>query len=100
MKSLYSKEALQRIIDKWKIGRISNLMSFEKIGRSIWKHQLETNKGVFEIYSYPVESFLYEKEYLEDIFREKLNLEFSILEQDKLVHSFDMYHNFLEIKKK
>ncbi len=100
MKSIYSLEVLQRIIDHWGIGKIEDVTYFEKVGRNIWRHHIETNQGTFELYSYPVENREYAKKKLKDFLTKKLSIDHKELEKKKTIHSFDRYHVILQFTKK
>ncbi len=99
MKSIYSLIVLQRIIDHWGTGRIKDVTYFDNAGRNIWRHYIETNQGVFELYSYPVSEKEYAepklKEYLENRHRKHL----SLLQKKLIVHSFDRNHVLLQLSK-
>lgn len=92
MKSIYSIQVLQRILDHWGIGQIEDVTYFDNAGQNIWRHHLETNHGEFELYSYPASQQEYAWPRLQRFLRERLNSPSSSLDQQKKVHSFDRYH--------
>lgn len=100
MKSIYSISVLQRILDHWGVGRIKDVTYFNNAGRNVWRHSIDTNQGEFELYSYPTT----EKEYAEPKLREfltvRLHWDPAVLDQRKLVHSFDRYHVVVQKTKK
>lgn len=100
MKSIYSLGVLQRIVDRWGIGRIEDVTYFENVAAGVWRHYIETNQGDFEMYSY-VPS---EREYAEpklEVYFEKWDRKY--LDQTKkrgTVHSFDRNHVLVQRLKK
>lgn len=95
MKSIYSQQVLQRILDHWGVGQIEDGTYFEKVGRGIWRQYLETSQGDFELFSYPVESREYAEKKLRDYFTSR-----RVQQISKLVHSFDRYHVLIQLVKK
>lgn len=100
MKSIFSTQVLQRILDRWGIGQLQDVTYFENAGRNIWHHYIDTGQGKFELYSYPAVEKEYAKpklaEYLEDRHGEHLPQ----LKKKLIVHSFDRYHVLLQLTKK
>lgn len=99
MKSIYSIEVLQRILDHWGINTIRNVTYFENIGRNIWRHFIETDRGEFELFSYPDSEDEYAqaklKEFLSDIHRD-----LDLAQKHEVVHSFDRHHVLVQLSKK
>lgn len=100
MKSIYSIKVLQRILDHWGIGQIKDATYFDSAGRNIWRHYIDTNQGEFELYSYPATEKAYAEPKLRLFLKERLNWDPAILDQRKLVHSFDRYHVLAQKTKK
>lgn len=100
MKSIYSIKVLQRILDHWGIGQIEDVTYFDSAGRNIWRHYIDTNQGEFELYSYPTSEKEYAEPKLKEFLKERLNWDPAILDQRKLVHSFDRYHVLAQKTKK
>ena len=100
MKSIYSIQVLQRILDHWGIGQIEDVTYFDSVGRNIWRHYIETNQGEFELYSYPAPEKEYAEPKLKEFLKERLNWNPPILDQRKQVHSFDRYHVLFQETKK
>lgn len=100
MKSIYSLQILQRILDHWGVGLIEDVTYFHGPGRNIWRHHIDTNQGVFEMYSYPVS----EKEYAEPTLNEYMQSGYPFSDEyypnKQIVHSFDRYHILLQMSKK
>lgn len=97
MKSIYSLEVLQRIIDHWSIGRIEDVTYFEKSGRNIWRHYIQTNQGEFELYSYPTETREYSEPKLAEYLLQRYPHTLDRLKHFELIHSFDRYHVLLQL---
>lgn len=100
MNSIYSIKTLQRILDHWGIGQIEDVTYFDNAARSIWRHYIDTNQGEFELYSYPVTEKEYAEPKLREFLKERLNWNPAVLDQRKVVHSFDRYHVLVQKTKK
>jgi hypothetical protein len=100
MKSIYSLEVLQRILDHWGIGLIEDVTYFDGPGRNIWRHHIDTNQGVFEVYSYPVLQKEYAEPKLAKYLKEGRGNAREVDPKKQIVHSFDRYHVLLQISKK
>lgn len=100
MKSIYSVEVLQRILDHWHVGTIEDVDYFTNPGSGIWRHHIETNQGVFELYSYPTQQREYAEEKISKFFEERLNLDPTLIDVTQIVHSFDKYHLLFQFSKK
>ncbi len=88
MKSIYSLHVLQRILDHWHVGIIQDVTYFEFPGREIWRHWLETNQGVFNLYSYPA---IPDDPYFQQTITAFLDDQHGI-QHPEIVHSFDRRH--------
>jgi len=95
MKSIYSLEVLQRIVDHWGIGKIADVTYFESIGRGIWRHCLETNQGKYELYSYSTE----DREYAHQKILEFIESSYGHL-LPEFYHSFERYHELCQLNRK
>ncbi len=95
MKSIYSLGALQRILDHWGVGKIVKYTYFDTVGRNIWRHWLETNQGIFELYSYVPEESQYAEQKLLEYFHSSRGLE-----NPKRQHCFDRYHVLVQFTRK
>jgi hypothetical protein len=101
MESIYSIKILQRILDHWGIGQIEDVMYFNGPGKNIWRHNIDTSQGEFELYSYPAseEDSNYQQK-LREFVSERLNWDPQVLKQRKKIHSFDRYHVLAQKTKK
>lgn len=95
MKSIYSLEVLQRIIDHWHIGKIEDVTYFENVGQCIWRHFIYTNQGTFELYSYPATSHDYAKPKLQEFL---ISHHSTRLQRKEIVHSFENYHVLINLE--
>jgi len=100
MKSIYSIQVLQRILDHWGIGKIEDVTYFDSVGRNIWRHYIDTNQGEFELYSYLASEKEYAEPKLREFLKERLNWDPAVLDRRKLVHSFDRCHVLAQKTKK
>lgn len=100
MKSIFSQEVLQRILDHWRVGKIEDVTYFQNAGRAIWRHYIETNQGEFSLYSYPVDSKESAEPQLEHHLAELLGEHAKQIQRKEIVHSFDQYHTLLQLTKK
>lgn len=95
MKSIYSLPVLQGILDHFGVGAITYVTYFDYIGRQVWRHYIETDKGEFELYSFPTE--------LHDYALERIAISPAgnrgILNTE-VCHSFDRYHLLKQFSKK
>lgn len=97
--SVYSHESLQRILDHWGIGQIEEVRFFGHLGKNIWRHRIETNQGDFELYSYPIDNKEHYFTKLNQSLRQ-LFFDQKVLEQKKMVQSFDRCHHLVQLSKK
>ncbi len=100
MKSIYSIQVLQRILDHWGIGQIEDVTYFDSAGRNIWHHYIDTNQGELELYSYPAIEKEYSEPRLQDYLEERHRSHLTQLRKKKIIHSFDRYHVLLQLTKK
>jgi hypothetical protein len=77
------------------VGKIFDVTYFSFEGRAIWRHWIETNQGVFELYSYPDGSDPYYEKRLSEYF-ETHRGQIS----PKLVHSFERHHKLVRMSAK
>ena len=95
MKSIYSLPVLQGILDHFGVGRITYTTYFDAIGREVWRHSIETTRGDYELYSYPVNSEKYAQERIAISPGGNRGILFS-----QACHSFDRYHSLKQFAKK
>lgn len=95
MKSIYSIPVLQRILDHFGVGKIIYVTYFSNIGSQVWRHSIETTRGDFELYSYPVEIH----EYAQQKISSSSGRDRGYL-YPNLCHSFDRYHQLKQLTKK
>lgn len=92
MRSIYSQEALQRILDHYHVGKIVLLDGYLTLGSNTWLHFIKTSQGEFELFSFPTQVPI---DIQEDII-EKRNEDWYGKDFDKIVHSFDRYHQLIQ----
>ncbi len=92
MRSIYSTQRLQHIVDHWGIGEIVDISKFGDVTESIWRHQIETNQGEFELYSYPLTEEEDALSRLKEFYVQKLRWDPRMLDQQKIIQSFDRCH--------
>lgn len=56
MRSIYSLEVLQRILDHYHVGKIVLLDGYLTLGSNTWLHFIKTNQGEFELFSFPTQT--------------------------------------------
>lgn len=100
MKSIYSATALQRILDRWSVGKIEDSTYFENVAYKVWQHHIETNQGTFVLYSYSEHTRDYSEEKLTPYLQENYQDLLEQLRERTPVHSFDRYHVLLQLTKK
>ncbi len=95
MKSIYSLPILQGILDHFGVGKITYVTYFDYIGRKVWRHFIETDKGEFELYSFPTELHEYALDRIE-----KSPVGNRGILNPNACHSFDRYHLLKQLAKK
>jgi hypothetical protein len=93
--SIYSLPALQRILDRFSVGKVIRADYFGNIGSQVWRHFIETPQGDFELYSYPPELQEYAEKKIIDKLTENNWPLFPLV-----CHSFDRYHRLAQRSKK
>lgn len=91
MKTIYSLEALQRILDHFSVGIIIKANMFMTLSQNTWLHFIRTSKGDFELFSSPTQL---DFEIQTKIVIERTDDYGKIF--DKIVHSFDRYHHLVQ----
>lgn len=92
MNSIYSEQALQRILDHYHVGKILLADHYLTMGSNTWLHFIKTNQGEFELFSFPTQVPVD----IQDQIIEKRNEDKFGKSFDKIVHSFDRHHQLIQ----
>lgn len=92
MNSIYSQEALQRILDHYHVGKIALLDHYMTLGSNTWLHFIKTNQGEFELFSFPTQVPVDIQEHI----IEKRNEDWYGKSFDKIIHCFDRHHQLIQ----